>query len=367
MSIRPINYFGANESEFVDPDTIMAASIPLELSGEAVRSRLCVFKDKDGDEYALRPDLTLPIALEEVEDRRRGKTGEDTLYYSARAWRLPAESPQPMEFTQVGFETFGAKSSAEQDVIAFTKVCEAAYNAGVHEVEVEFGDLGVFPAFVDALGLKKSQSEKIKRAFRQARDVDGALKAVPSDLHVKLKSKFKGLPQKEAESFVREVVEGLKTDVIGKRTFDDIAQRLIEKSDELGIVRTTGSVHAILSRVLRVDVPSERAAEALGQIAKSSGLSKLDSQIENIAQRFDAIAKADLPVIYSTRFQTPFGRRFNYYDGFVFEMFDLAARSTAPLGAGGRYDGLLANLSHGSVNETAIGGVLRPDRVAEAS
>ena len=367
MSIRPINYFGANESEFVDPTSIIDASVPLELSGEGVRSRLCIFKDKDGDEYALRPDLTLPIALEEIEDRRRGKKGEDTLYYSARAWRSPAESPQPMEFTQVGFETFGAKSSPEQDVIAFTKVCEAAYNAGVKEVEVEFGDLAVFPAFVDALGLKKSQSEKIKRAFRQARDVDGALKPVPSDLHVNLKSKLRGLPQKEAESFVREVVAGMKTEVLGRRTIDDITQRLIDKCDELGVVRTTGSVFAILDRVLRVDVPSEKVAETLGQIAKSSGLDKLDSLIENIAQRFDAIAKADLPVIYSTRFQTPFGRRFNYYDGFVFELFDLAARSTSPLGAGGRYDGLLANLSHGAVNETAIGGVLRPDRVDEAS
>lgn len=367
MSIRPVNYFGANESEFIDPTSIIDASVPLELSGEGVRSRLCVFKDKDGDEYALRPDLTLPIALEEVEDRRRGKKGEDTLYYSARAWRLPAEILQPMEFTQVGFETFGAKSSPEQDVIAFTKVCEAAYNAGVKDVEVEFGDLAVFPAFVDALGLKKSQAEKIKRAFRQARDVDGALKAVPSDLNVNLKSKFKGLPEKEAESLVKEVIDGMKTDILGGRTFDDIAKRLIEKSEQRGIVRTTGSVYAILDSVLRVDVPSERAAETLGQIAKSSGLDKLDSLIENIARRFDAIAKADLPVIYSTRFQTPFGRRFNYYDGFVFEMFDLAARSTAPLGAGGRYDGLLANLSHGSVNETAIGGVLRPDRVAEAS
>lgn len=363
MSIGPINYFGANESEFIDPPSVIAASVPLELSGEGVRSRLCTFKDEDGYEYALRPDLTLPIALEEIEDRRRGKKGEDTLYYSARAWRLPADILQPLEFTQVGFETFGAKSSAEQDVIAFTKVCEAAYNAGVREVEVEFGDLAVFPAFVGALELKKSQSEKIKRAFRHARDVDGALKAVPTDLHMNLKSKLRGLPQKEAESFVREVVEGLKTGGIGRRTYDDIAQRLIEMCDELGVVTTTGSVFAILDRVLRVDVPSERAAEALGKIARSSGLNKLDSLIENIAQRFDAIAKADLPVIYSTRFQTPFGRRFNYYDGFVFEMFDQGARSTSPLGAGGRYDGLLANLSNGAVNETAIGGVLRPDRV----
>lgn len=367
MPNSPINYFGADVSEFVDPPSILSASIPLELSGETVRSRLCIFKDKDGYEYALRPDLTLPIALEEIENRRTGKHGEDTLYYSARAWRLPSEHINPLEFTQVGFETFGAESSPEQDVIAFRKVCEAAYDAGVEAVEVEFGDLAVFPAFVNALGLKKSQSEKIKRAFRQARDVDSALKAVPSDLNVNLKSKFKGLPEKAAESLVAQALTEMRTDVMGGRSLDDIAKRLIDKANELGINRTTGSVYAILDRVLRVDVLPEKAADALREIAQSSGLKRLNKIIDNIAKRFDAIAEADLPVIFSGRFQTPFGRRFNYYDGFVFELFDLAAHSSAPLGAGGRYDGLLSNLSDGEVNATAIGGVLRPDRVEDAS
>ncbi len=367
MSNTPINYFGADVSKFVDPPSIMRASIPLELSGETVRSRLCTFKDKKGSEHALRPDLTLPIALEEIENRRAGKQGEDTVYYSARAWRLPSKRTNPMEFTQVGFETFGAESSPEQDVIAFKKVCEAAYDAGVQTLEIEFGDLAVFPAFVDAIGLKKTQAEKIKRAFRQARDVAGALKAVPNDLNVKVKSKFKGLPEEAAELLVEEALATMNTDVMGGRSFDDIAERIVDKANELGIVSTTRPVYAILDRVLRVDVAPEFAAETFREIAKTFRLDKLDKVIDNIARRFDAIESADLPFIRSWRFQTPFGRRFNYYDGFVFELFDFTEHSSAPLGAGGRYDGLLSNLSKGVVNATAIGGVLRPDRVGDAS
>lgn len=367
MSSKPINYFGAKIKEFVDPPYILDASIPLELSGETVRSRLCVFKDQEGEEYALRPDLTLPLALKEIEDRRNGKTGEDTLYYSAKAWRLPAELMYPMEFTQVGFETFGKESSYKQDVMVFKKVCKAAHKAGVNSVEVEFGDLAVFPAFVDALGLTKRQKNKIKRAFRQAKDVEDTLKSVPISLNVMMHSQFHGITKDQADLLAEEMVKSADLMITGKRTFDDIIKRMMEKTDEIGIVRTGSTGFDILDHVLRVDVPPERAAETLGEIAHSTGLRKLDSLIENIAKRFDAIAKVDLPEIASARFRTPFGRRFNYYDGFVFELFDLAARSTAPLGAGGRYDGLLSKLSEGVVNETAIGGVLRPDRIEEAS
>jgi ATP phosphoribosyltransferase regulatory subunit len=43
------------------------------------------------------------------------------------------------------------------------------------------------------------------------------------------------------------------------------------------------------------------------------------------------------------RFSTAFGRGFDYYTGFVFELTD-PARTGDPLVAGGRYDGLLTRL-----------------------
>ena len=52
----------------VDPPTLMPAEIILELSGEAVRSRLCTFTDAAGQELCLRPDLTTPIAKQVASD-----------------------------------------------------------------------------------------------------------------------------------------------------------------------------------------------------------------------------------------------------------------------------------------------------------
>jgi len=146
----PAEIFARLGGELTDPPIVMPANQPLELSGEAVRARLCVCVGDSGEECALRPDLTLPVAIAQA---RVGVSGEVVKRYAARAFRLPAVAGDPMEFTQVGFERYGAPSTAETDAEAFALVCEAAASAGVSESETRMGDLAVFPAFVDALGL----------------------------------------------------------------------------------------------------------------------------------------------------------------------------------------------------------------------
>ena len=66
------------------------------------------------------------------------------------------------------------------------------------------------------------------------------------------------------------------------------------------------------------------------------------------------------------RFRSGFGRRFTYYDGFLFETLAPNLTDRQPIASGGRYDGLIAGLSNGKAEATAIGGVVRPDRVLRA-
>ena len=64
----------------------------------------------------------------------------------------------------------------------------------------------------------------------------------------------------------------------------------------------------------------------------------------------------------SIRYKTAFGRRLDYYTGFVFEVHAPGKNSTKPLAGGGRYDGLLTVL--GSKHKTpAIGFAVYVDRV----
>ena len=65
--MSPLEVFEKLGGEFVDPPMVMPAAQPLELSGEAVRARLCVFTGTGGEECALRPDLTLPLAIAQAD------------------------------------------------------------------------------------------------------------------------------------------------------------------------------------------------------------------------------------------------------------------------------------------------------------
>lgn len=354
--------FAGLGGDLADPPFLMPAGLPLELSGEAVRARLCMFTDAAGADHALRPDLTLPVAREEVAARRAGLSGERILRYRAPAFRLPSSAGQPMEFTQIGFERFGAASTPDADMAALEAVIGAVDAAGTPLERVWLGDLAVFPAFVDALGLDEAMGEALKRAFRQQGGVTALLKRGASGVPAPLAGRLAGASPAESEAMVGETLRLAGLQPLGARSLSEIAERLVEKAN--ATAGLAEEPRAILTAVLAVEDAPGPAADALAAIAAEAGLATAEPAIERLAARHASIGEQVPQVAPMARFGTPFGRRFNYYDGFVFELFAAGAPSNAPCGAGGRYDGLLARLSGGEVTATAIGGVVRPDRLA---
>ncbi len=151
ITARAADTFAQQGGSFVEPPVLMEAAIPLELSGEAVRNRICTFVDPQGKEWALRPDLTLPIAVAEVDARRRQDPGETLRRYKGKVFRLPTVETEPVEYEQVGIERFGAPRSVEQDVWLFETLTSVCSKSGMETGHICFGDLSVFPAFIDAL------------------------------------------------------------------------------------------------------------------------------------------------------------------------------------------------------------------------
>ena len=85
-------------------------------------------------------------------------------------------------------------------------------------------------------------------------------------------------------------------------------------------------------------------------------LGRLERRLEALAKR--GVNANELP------FDATFGRSLEYYDGFVFE-FRAADPSIPPLGGGGRYDALTAELES-AAGSTAVGGVVRPEAIIAA-
>lgn len=363
--------FAALGGTELDPPILMPAHLPLELSGEAIRARLCIFADAGGGEQALRPDLTLPVAQAETRARRDGETGETLRRYNARAFRLPSMDGEPMEFTQIGFERFGAETSARVDAQVFGQVYSAAMAADAEIASAWFGDLSVFPAFVDALSLAPGLAEALKRAFRQQGGVHALLGGGSPARDAKgnrLARQLQGASREEAQAMVRDMLDLSGVALVGERSIGEIADRLISKAAEADAGGVPEAAAKLLGDVLAVEGPAMQAVEQLSELAKGAGLgARLGDTLGALENRMETILASAPELAGVARFGTPFGRRFNYYDGFLFELFGPHASPLRPLGAGGRYDNLIARLSQGGVEASALGGVVRPDRLSQAA
>ena len=69
------------------------------------------------------------------------------------------------------------------------------------------------------------------------------------------------------------------------------------------------------------------------------------------------LTEQDVPFWKQAHVSVQFGRRFDYYDGLVFELAHTGLGTKRPLAAGGRYDGLLSRLS-GSAKASPLLGAL---------
>jgi len=343
----------------VDPDYVLPADIPLELSGEAVRARLCVFTDNRGAEMAMRPDLTLPVAQREAA-RLEGGPSAKTYTYAARAFRLPAAPDDPFEFTQVGLERFGYTADPAADAELFALVHRAVEACGVRPSAIVTGDLAVFPAFIDALGLPPVTTDLLKRAFRQEGGVRAALDAASRPLDTDILS---ALDATDAEAALGAVLAARDVPLIGARSLAEIADGLRARRAAIQAGGLPEAARAVLLGLREVDCPLADAPAALAALAGAHGLSGAGAALSAFAARVEKILALVPGARRTATFRAGFGRRFTYYDGFVFEVLTEGLSPAQPVAAGGRYDGLIAGLSGGKVSATGIGGVVRPDRM----
>ena len=129
---------------------LQPADIFLDMSGEDIRRRMYVFSDPGGNELCLRPELTIPVCRLYLES----EGGPQRLCSLGSVYRYQKRgSAKLREFTQVGVECLGTDDAEAADAEAITLAARALAEAGLKGYEIEMGDLALFDALVDALGL----------------------------------------------------------------------------------------------------------------------------------------------------------------------------------------------------------------------
>ena len=351
--------FVSTGAPFVDAPVMLPLGLLLDLAGEAMRGRLFLVQG-DGEDACLRPDFTIPIVRAHIAAR----AGDARYLYEGKAFRVaPRGSGRAEEFLQIGLEAFGGGAKAMADAEVASLAWRAAVAGGRDDLEMILGDVALYSALIDALGLAPALSARLKRAFARSGAIGGELARAQAPESAsrqgdRLAELLAGLPEAEATAVLEDLWSIAGIQPVGGRSAGEIAHRLVQRGEAARAPRLTVAEAGLIHDFLDLAGPPRRTVGQAAALFQRGGL-KLDGAIKAWSQRLDAIVAGGAPED-RLRFQASFGRSFSYYDGFLFEVRSRSLGEETPVAGGGRYDFLPAHL--GGAAAGAVGCAVRPAR-----
>jgi ATP phosphoribosyltransferase regulatory subunit len=347
----------------IDAPVMQPLSLLLDLAGETMRPRLLVVQTDGGEAAALRPDFTIPVVQAHIASgQARGR-----YHYEGKAFRVPpAGSGRAAEFLQIGAELFGPPTDEASENAALAALAWYAASAGGRkDLSLLMGDVGLFDAFIRAIGTPAAVATRLTRAFADGRSVQaeltraqGAAPAAPAGSG-RLAGLLSDLPEAEAAAVLEELWRLAGIQPVGGRSPGEIVHRLIERSADDRGPRLSKAEADLIGRYLALTGTPRQVLDKVESLAYEAK-AEFDLQLQPWVRQLKALATAGVPESALT-LATGFARPFGYYDGVLFEVRSAALGPERPLAAGGRYDGLLAKLG-GKGEPGAVGCIVRPAR-----
>jgi ATP phosphoribosyltransferase regulatory subunit len=326
----------------IEPPVLQPAEPFLDLSGEDIRRRMFLTSDPLGRELCLRPDLTIPVSRAYLQSPAAGQAAG--FCYLGAVFRH--REGLNAEFVQAGIESFARRDTAAADAEMLALGLEATTLYGLTAPEIRLGDVGLFTAFVAALDLAPAWKRRLVKDFNRkwslAHDLDQlALAAAnrPPEYQGVLAA-LAGSDPRAAHHLVTDLLSIAGIATVGGRSVAEIAERFLEQAALGAGTRLPREARALIERFLAVRGGPDDAAGELRALAEDANI-PLAPALDLFETRTGFLAARGVDV-RAIHFSTAFGRGFDYYTGFVFELHD--ARAKGALVAGGRYDGLLTRL-----------------------
>ncbi|MBU2582859.1 MAG: ATP phosphoribosyltransferase regulatory subunit [Alphaproteobacteria bacterium] len=367
-----LSVFVAAGHEAVAPAVLQPADVYLDVIGEALRARCYVFTDPDGDEFCLRPDLTVPLCRLHLERHPDG--AQKAKYcYNGSAFRFQpqgADPSHPREFRQCGIESIGAAEREKADAHTLALILKGLEVAGLKEWKLRIGDLGLLRALLSAIEMPQRWRERLGHQLWRP-------KAFREELE-----RLTNPPQQRASSVPEELLEGIDPDK------PDEAERKVAKYlDDHGIemqgVRTLGEISRNVARIaadrraerlpletanliegyIGVKAPARAAGARVKDLIRDAGID-IAPALEAYHKRLQLLSEHGVDVSRA-EFSAEFGRSLEYYTGFVFEVQVPDLGEGSPVAGGGRYDGMM-KICGAPVEVPAVGGAIHTERLLKA-
>jgi ATP phosphoribosyltransferase regulatory subunit len=247
---------------------------------------------------------------------------------------------------QAGIESFGRLDRSAADAEMLALALEATRAFGVNEVEIRTGDVALFTALIDALGLYPVWRRRLMKDFNRKISLEQDIEqltvasAATRNEYEGVLAALAGSDRKAALALVTDLMSIAGTTNVGGRTVAEIADRFLEQST-LKAGALPRDTLVIIKRFLAITGDPRDATAQLRKLAADASLN-IDAAIDALESRVDWMVKRGIDIA-QTRFSTSFGRGLDYYTGFEFELHS-KDNGVEPLVAGGRYDGLLQRL-----------------------
>lgn len=352
--------------DFIAPDIIQPADMFLDSSGENIRSRTYIFTDPMGAELCLRPDLTVPACryhLSHAED----VSVEARYCYSGPAFRHQADGQaglHPAEFDQAGIEWFNAVDPVVAEAEILSLANRAMEAVGLKQYTIRLGDLGLFRALLDSIDMPERWRRRLRhqfwrpRAFRELLDLLSGITARTRTSISEHVDAIAGTDLGRAMAYVEKELAARDLPAGNGRTLQEIALRLLEKSQDRGEKPLALDQRKRIEDYLALECA---AADAGDHLATLSGAPKFARARDDFARRLKELKRRRIDTD-TLRFSADFGRKLEYYTGFVFEIEALREGEPVQVAGGGRYDSLMSDIG-ASMKIPAVGCAIHTERL----
>ncbi|WP_299484321.1 ATP phosphoribosyltransferase regulatory subunit [uncultured Roseibium sp.] len=352
--------------DLVNPPILQPADVFLDLTGEDIRRRLYLTQGSGGTDLCLRPDFTIPVGRQHVAS---GKAKLPAAYcYNGPVFR---QRPDGLgEIPQLGAESLGRTDTAEADADLLALSDRALDAFGASGMSIRIGDEALFAAVLTGLDLPKVWRRRLRDLFGETDKLTSAIDRMAGnsstdednrDVRLGFLSALEGADPAAAHAVVEDLLSIAGISAVGGRTPSEIADRFLEQAALASGARGHDQAAKTLRAYLALKADGDAAVKALRDFSTSNKLD-LDAPIAAFERRLSALAAKGIAPSRVT-FAAEFGRRLDYYSGFVFEIHAASAEIGGPLVGGGRYDKLLTLLGAGE-NVPAIGFSMWLDRIA---
>lgn len=353
----------------VTPPILQPADVFLDLVGEDIRRRLFLTSGSDGRDLCLRPDFTIPVGRLHLEN---GVSSRKADYcYHGPVFRQRTDGLG--EIPQIGAESLGREDIATADADMLSLSVQAVTAFGVEDLDIRIGDETLFVAVLAGLNLPAVWQRRLRDLFGDTDKLAAAINRMAGsdvasdegrDVRLGFLSALEGADPKAAHAIVEDLLSIAGISAVGGRTPSEIADRFLEQAALASGSGADPKAAETLKRYLGIEGPADKVIQELEDFAKETGLD-LALPLDAFKARLDALAAKGV-VPSRLTFAADFGRRLDYYSGFVFEIHAADAKAGGQLVGGGRYDKLVRLLG-ADTEVPAIGFSIWLDRIARIS